>query len=340
MHSPSRRTGFTLVELLVVIAIIGTLVGLLLPAVQSAREAARRSTCQNNLKQMGLAALNVESVTQAYPTTGIAAELWSATRISWTDTNQKNKDLYSTCAVPWMYQLLPHMDEQSTFDMRSVGNGLQATGANCLKSTRVNTYNCPNRANRTNVESGQVYALGDYASFARLDGSNAARDLAKPDTWTPPYSQEGCDLMYGGIIAPGGFAGDASNTFKRAVPVRVGAVTDGTSNTLMIGEKAARPSMYSGGSNYDRWSCFFPSSHWEFIRQMSWYAPIPDSANRATSLPSWETSGDRGFGSGHPGGFGVVMGDGSVRSSSYDVDKAVLQKIGIRNDGAGRSADF
>jgi prepilin-type N-terminal cleavage/methylation domain-containing protein/prepilin-type processing-associated H-X9-DG protein len=340
MPTHSRREGFTLVELLVVIAIIGTLVGLLLPAVQSAREAARRSSCQNNLKQMGLAALNVESVTNAYPTAGIAAPLYSSPRITWTDSNQRNKDLFGTCVTSWMYQLLPHMDEQAIFDMRAVGNGLQATGANCLRAARVKTYNCPSRANRTNVDGGQVYALGDYASFIRLDGSSSSRDASTPSTWTPPYTQEGCDLMYGGIIGPGGFASDASNTFKRAVPVKVGSVTDGTSNTFMFAEKAVRPTHYSGGSNYDRYSGFYPSTIWEFARQSGWYQPLPDSADRATALPSWESSGDRGFGSAHPGGFGVVMADGSVRSASYDVDKDVLKRIGIRSDGAGRSVDF
>jgi prepilin-type processing-associated H-X9-DG protein len=161
-----------------------------------------------------------------------------------------------------------------------------------------------------------------------------------PGTWTPPYTQEGCDLMYGGIASPGGFAGDSSNKFTRAVPVRVGAVTDGTSQTFMFAEKAVRPQHYSGGSNYDRWGGMYPSSPWDFIRQTSWYGAVADTTDRATTLPSWESSGDRGFGAAHPGGFGVVMADGSVRSSAYEVDKAVLQKIGIRNDGAGRSTDF
>jgi prepilin-type processing-associated H-X9-DG protein len=183
-----------------------------------------------------------------------------------------------------------------------------------------------------------VYVLSDYASFARLDTSSG--DLQKPSTWNPAYTQAGCDLMYGGIISPGGFAGDSSFKFNRAVPVKVGSVTDGTSNTFMFAEKAVRPSHYSGGSNYDRWGGLYPSTIWEFVRQAGWYQTLPDSADRAKSLPSWESSGDRGFGSAHPGGFGVVMADGSVRSSSYDVDKDVLKKIGIRNDGAGRSVDF
>jgi prepilin-type N-terminal cleavage/methylation domain-containing protein len=334
------RHGFTLVELLVVIAIIGVLIGLLVPAVQAARESARRMSCQNSLKQIGLGALNVESSTGAYPTTGIAAPLWTSPRISWTDTNQQNRDIYGTPATTWMYQILPFIEQQAVFDMRLVGNGLQATGATCLKTARIGAYNCPGRSNRTNTESGQVYALFDYASFARMDGSNSSRDMASPGTWTPPYSQAGCDLMYGGIICPGGFTGDAGNTFTKASSMRIANVTDGTSHTFMIAEKSVRTSHYSGGSNYDRWGGMYPAGHWEFIRQLGWYGPLQDDAPRSSSLPAWETSGDRGFGASHPAGFGMVMADGSVRISSYDISKDILKTIGVRNDGAGRSSDF
>ena len=107
--SRMRRSAFTLVELLVVIAIIGILIGMLLPAVQSVREAARRTQCMNNMKQIGLAALNYESAHMHFPTTGYVDY-----SVNWTDPSS-----YADEAWVWGYSILPFIEQTNTYNART-----------------------------------------------------------------------------------------------------------------------------------------------------------------------------------------------------------------------------
>src|SRR5688572_23582317 len=110
-----RLRAFTLVELLVVIAIIGVLVALLLPAVQAAREASRRSQCLNNLRQVGLGCLNFQSSAGAFPTAGGAVEQFF-------NPAELSKPAYGYEGASWMYQILPFIEQQNLYNMRR-GNG-------------------------------------------------------------------------------------------------------------------------------------------------------------------------------------------------------------------------
>src|SRR5690606_31974196 len=116
------RTGFTLVELLVVIAIIGVLVALLLPAVQAAREAARRSQCINNLKQLGIACQLFESAKKAFPTAGGAVEQFTTASGEYAETVEP---LFGYENAGWMYQVLPYIEQQNLYDLRR-GDGTLA----------------------------------------------------------------------------------------------------------------------------------------------------------------------------------------------------------------------
>jgi prepilin-type N-terminal cleavage/methylation domain-containing protein len=330
--SGDRSTGFTLVELLVVIAIIGTLIGLLLPAVQTARESARRMSCQNNLKQMGLGALNFESSKGSFPTAGIKPD-WPTGYWDW---DQRNVDTKGTSTLTWTYQLLPFMEEQATYNLRTVGNGFRDAGATSIHARLISGYTCASRGPRIAVLSGAPYALGDYAGYLSGWEPNA------PGSWSPAYTQAGCDAMYGGIISLGGYAKDSSGAFKAASLVKMAMISDGTSNTFMLGEKGNQPLFYTTGEWTDKG--YYSEEGWVNMRiGEEWtFPPMADSGSRnASPWPSWATgSNERGFGSAHPAGFNVVMGDGNVRLVRYDIQQALLASMWKRADGKGRTGDL
>ncbi len=149
-----RRNAFTLIELLVVIAIIGILVSLLLPAVQQVREAARRTECLNNLKQIGLACANFESARRHFPTAGGSAQdFWP--------NSFGNRESYE--AAGWMYQIMPYIEQDNLHRQRKQ---LGWDGGDFpLISTPIKSYQCPSRGDRFGVWGLNTVALGDYAGI-------------------------------------------------------------------------------------------------------------------------------------------------------------------------------
>lgn len=342
---PDVRRGFTLVELLVVIAIIGTLVGLLLPAVQSARESARMSSCKNNMKQMGLAALNVESQAGRYPTAGIvpygygngSSPYWS------TSPSIKTADTFNTPYLNHFWQMLPFMEENATFSLRFAGSGFTDTSSTGLNAQRVPAYACPSRPVRYGVLSGAPVAFVDYAAFSATGG-----DAAWNQNSQSGRTQASCDAAWGGIISPGGFDAVGGSTYANFIlssPVKIAKVTDGTSNTLMFGEKQVATDRYTdhsvnGGREDGTFGALFHGCV-NAVRTASsngfTYVPLQDNASTTPGRP--ETK-DRSFGSAHSAGWNAVMGDGSVRTIDYNANGSVLSSIGKRGDGAGRSAEL
>ena len=193
------RSGFTLVELLVVIAIIGVLVALLLPAVQAARESARRSQCTNNLKQIGLGWLNHESNHGFFPSAG------------WSSWHAGDPEMGAGREQPggWMYQILPFIELQSNYNLPSDGNKLaitaqQKAGTVSLQATPVEAFQCPSRRpaqalafgtdqpgwTPRNSDRMTLAARGDYAANAGdnrrgLEYQSAGQDSDAPgdDKW-------------------------------------------------------------------------------------------------------------------------------------------------------------
>lgn len=311
-----RRSAFTLVELLVVIAIIGILVALLLPAVQAAREAGRRSQCLNNLKQMGLALHNYHDVHQTLP---IGAQY----------SLRKN----------WRVSIFPFMEQQALNDNLSEAGTWTAPfnggdGKNVvLQRLKVPNWNCPSspceifgRAGTEQCWSGGNPQLVDYVGIA--GAVTVSPDLTGRNS-TSNYD--------GGIYSAAGILPPALN-FKLA------DVIDGTSNTLMVGENS-NYARVSGGvlsdlrSNYyGAWSGFtYPTNPWSGAPD-TWstgvvtirYAPNIQGAP-AGAVHTWEAN--LPLKSAHPGTVGVLLGDASSRSIANTITFSVLVNLAIRDDG-------
>ncbi|WP_254513182.1 DUF1559 domain-containing protein [Anatilimnocola floriformis] len=288
MARVSRRRGswgFTLVELLVVIAIIGVLVALLLPAVQAAREAARRMQCQNNLKQMALAAHNHHDTYLYFPNAGSDGP----TR---TCCNADDRRGWS-----WAFQLLPFIEQQNVFDQTSDA---------VVNLAAIKSHYCPTR--RPPAKYGSS-AKNDYAA----NGGNVIGE----------YGKEGCFIRQWATV---------STTTPLSTPVdqqrRMADLLDGTSQTLMIGEKQVHPTTWgtAGGDN-EPWN----NAGWdECIVRFGSETPQPDHLHPDSTQPTFWS---RRFGSTHPGGVNVARADGSVINVTFSVDATVWKNFCTIRDG-------
>jgi prepilin-type N-terminal cleavage/methylation domain-containing protein len=336
-----RANAFTLVELLVVIAIIGILVGLLLPAVQAAREAARRMSCQNNLKQLGLACHNFESASGHFPTAG------GQTNTFW-DTGEELAPRFGTQNLGWAFQILPYMEQGNLFNQRPTAGYLG--GPAPLIQQNIAALRCPSRGDRQVNMGTFTLALTDYAGVIGNWNEPGWQGFAW-EHWTDPRPGEG-QLVWTGIIAKGYHHNVVNSSTIRFSRIGFGAISDGTSNTIMLAEKAANAQNYtlSTGDGWPWWEAWgqFVGSDWPTMRMI---APTtadnggPGQGNPEVGVlgdtqarPGWMFVNDVqtqefGFGSSHPGVFNAVFGDGSVRSLSQSANLGVLNALGKRADG-------
>ena len=322
-----RIGGFTLVELLVVITIIGILIALLLPAVQAAREAARRAQCTNQLKQMGLAALNLESALKCFPTGGTNPWPELANYRTGSGPNEPAKQ-----GLGWGFQILPYMEQQPLYS--------SAQNSADVVKVAIGAYSCPSR--RRPTMWGTNY-LTDYASATpghitrNSNGTfthvlNEGRSLwggdTGPDFRAEPRATD--PNIYLGIIVRTNWSYSSNKFMGGSTPTTFADIRDGASNTMMIGEKCLNPDRYaSGDTDDDRgWS---DGWDWDIIKTTS-FAPSPDS--RTISERYYR------FGAAHPAGFNAVFGDGSVHNISYSIDPQVFNSLGHRCDGMSISGQL
>lgn len=224
MQIAKRRNGFTLVELLVVIAIIGILIGMLLPAVQSVREAARRVSCLNNMRQLGLALHNYESAHMAFPPSRLAPD---DQLIPSSDTNHSNAE---SAFQSWTTLILPFVEQgnlSNRFDFDSAW--FDRTGSNNIEvvSSTLQLFKCPSAPN---VDAFDPYhcvgaAAGDYGSINEVKKKVYTEVLNIPD--------------------PGNYA--RSGLLSKFKENRIASATDGTSNTLYVAECAGQPDVFIAG---------------------------------------------------------------------------------------------
>lgn len=285
----AERGGFTLIELLVVIAIIAVLIALLLPAVQQAREAARRSQCRNNLKQFGLAMHNHHDTYGVLPSGGTG---W------WYHMT------YTSGGVPevaprqnggWGFQVLPFLEGHL------VWQGGKATTNMDRSILAISTPNavffCPTR---------RSYSVNPSTQDWYSDPANSGK--------TYPHAQTDYAASNG----------QNTGAITQTTPQRLANITDGTSTTLLLGEKRLDLSFigdYQGDDNEGY------TAGWDHDT-IRWSDRAPAVDSRVAG--GW---GEQRFGSSHSGAFHALYCDGSVKSLSYNINLTVFQRLGDRADG-------
>lgn len=330
------RDGFTLVELLVVIAIIGILVALLLPAVQSAREAARRTQCKNQLKQLGLASLNHESSIRFFPSGG-----WG-----WNWVGDPDQGFGPKQPGGWAYNLLPFMEEEAT---HSLGAGLpdaqKRAAVTAMLTNPIKNHNCPSRRGESvrpvwqssglqlaNTDRFLVCMRSDYAANAgtrqQVGSHKGPNDLATGLSTKSWYIKNQDEL---------------NGVSYQASKVRLSQISDGLSHTYLIGEKYVSATDYGGevvqggtlergdnlpmyvGHDFDvlRWGARNPTDLNTVL------APQPDFEDNTASNAAGYTEN---FGSNHPAGINMLFCDGSVQLITYDIAPALHMNRSDRAD--------
>ena len=336
-RDPKRPRGFTLVELLVVIAIIGILIALLLPAVQAAREAARRMQCQNQLKQMGLAALGHHDAHGHFPTGGLGGGL----------VGDPNRGFGINQPGGWIYNILPFMELDMVWEMGKgqTGSMLKETLGH-RNTTVLPTFHCPSRraailyyelphgTGPNNAVYMEKTARTDYAACC---GDSMQTEMLPTQGFRGPYDLDAAESwpICAGGSNPSGSDCWPDNAHMTGVclwrsTLQLRDVTDGTSNTIMFGEKYMNPDFLEGWEPGDDWSLY--TGFQGDIARSTWYDPT--SGMGWFMLPDTQGLDSRGsFGSAHAGVVNFSLCDGSVRSLSFEIEPLTYRYLGNRTDG-------
>jgi prepilin-type N-terminal cleavage/methylation domain-containing protein/prepilin-type processing-associated H-X9-DG protein len=351
----NSRRGFTLIELLVVIAIIGVLVGLLLPAVQSAREAARRIHCANNLKQLGIALHNYHDVHKTFPCN---INRVISTLYGWTNNRERASHLVL---------LLPYLEDHAWYDQidfkSSTKPAFQVFSGKPLGEHRIAEFLCPSdqepsvsplRA-QTNYAGCIGSQLMESASGCNLsaivgDGGTTYDDDNDGEDWFS-YTSKGPPCNAG---IPGNARSDCpeaqriSGVFARSTwAANLGQIPDGTSKTIAMGEVRGWCSGWLWGYGWANseglWFATtapinFPTCPGENGVSIDPSNPAYGGTGCNDKVNSYNTA--MGFKSAHPGGAQFVFCDGSVHFLTELIDHTTYQALGDRHDGVVTPADF
>jgi prepilin-type N-terminal cleavage/methylation domain-containing protein len=316
MMRPARQGAFTLVELLVVIAIIGILIALLLPAVQSARESARRTQCENNLKQIALAALNHHDVAKHLPTGGWGAN-WVGDPALGYGKGQPGGFFFNILE----YMELGHLREAGGGDTPAA----QRANAMVMCQTVINGLICPSRRKpMTSNEAGYAGILNaDYPTVGgwfRNDYTANAGSAYINWNGGPTAAQAAAGT---GFLAESVLS-QMNGVGHQRSKVGLSDVLDGTSNTYLLGEKYLSIEDWETGLCWGDDGPAFSGDDHDIWR---WTATPPLYDN-------WSVDDHWSFGSTHRGGIWMAMCDGSVRTINFNISPPIHRDLGNRKDGS------
>jgi len=312
-----KRLGFTLVELLVVITIIGILIGLLLPAVQAVREAARRTQCSNNLRQLGIGAEHHLEQQGYFPSGG-----WGS---RW--TGDPDRGFGRKQPGSWLFSVLPFVEQDALFSMGSEGNQTWPVSAAKKQAFHeramvpVATFYCPSRRRAQNT-TGKTWS--DLRNWTH-GGEPLARNDYAANLGSLPFPQyRVMDATYVNDDSYTGWPAMAAHNgvcYMRS-EVSDGDVKDGMSNTYLAGEKYLSPDNYATGKSVADDEGVFTGYNADVNSTTNpAYYPMQDRPGLETY---WR------FGSAHPAAFHAMFCDGSVKPMSYSIDPNVHAALGSR----------
>ena len=327
-HSISRA-GFTLIELLVVIAIIGVLISLLLPAVQKVREAANRTQCQNNLKQIGLALHNYHDTFKRFPPGYIDGNKSTSATLAGIPDNDVGP------GWGWASFLLPYLEQGNVYNRIDFKQGV-GIGVNVQMSQQpLSVFQCPSD------DLQEAFPIYD-STFTTPIAVVAHGNYVGCNGWVECYNNAGgfCAGGVGNDGLPGTTGAAANGLFYRNSKTNIASVIDGLSNTIVVGERSSNhaPSTWTGavtGARCPAWMATIPPTQP--------YTPPPGPAydnadfdealilahGNATHLPSsdFPIYDPDVFYSKHPSGANFLFGDGSVHFLSSNIDPNTYQNL-------------